>query len=343
MKTIALGMSGGVDSSIAVHLLQEAGWQVIGLHLKLLDASGRDNQASRDAQAVADFFGIPLHLVDAREDFKTLVTGPFAEAYRQGRTPNPCVRCNQTIKFGRLWQEAQALGASHLATGHYARILEKDGRFGLYRGLNHKKDQSYFLYGIDRQVLPQVRFPLGDYSKDQVRAMAAQLGLPVASKSDSQEICFIANDDYPAWLEQHCSNLPTQGQFLTPDGQVLGRHQGAWRYTIGQRKGLGLALGYPAYVEDIDAAKGTVTVGDGSGLYRDQLVASQVNWLADDRALSGQGIAKIRSRGEGSPAHWQRTDNRLEVTFDAPVRAITPGQSVVLYDGDRVLGGGIID
>ena len=343
MNTIALGMSGGVDSSVAVHLLQKAGWKVIGLHLKLTAHTGRDDSAAADARRVADFFGIPLHIINAQADFESLVTTPFAEAYLKGQTPNPCVRCNRLIKFGRLWQEAQALGATHLATGHYARIRTLNGDTGLFRGADHLKDQSYFLYGINRALLPQVHFPLGDYTKPEIRAIAADLNLPVASKSDSQEICFIDDDDYARWLERNCDDLPHQGTFVASDGSLLGHHQGAWHFTIGQRKGLGLALGYPAYVEKIDAASGQVVIGDGTALYRQELTAHDLNWLLPLKPESGRATVKIRSRGEGAPAKWQVENKRLTVHFQQPIRAITPGQSVVLYDGDRVIGGGIID
>lgn len=341
MAKIALGMSGGVDSSVAVHLLQEAGWEVQGIHLQLTEGDAEEaDRAAKDAQAVADHFGIPLAVIEARDAFRRLVTDPFIAAYRRGETPNPCVRCNRLIKFGQLWRLAQELGCSHLATGHYARLAEIDGETALCRGPG-KKDQSYFLYGIDRAVLPSLVFPLGAFEKTETRALAASLGLAVAQKKDSQDICFIPDNDYAHWLEGNAPALAGGGAFVDPEGRTLGQHQGAWRYTIGQRKGLGIALGYPAYVTAIDAEAGRVTVAGDEALWHNGLAAHELNWLTDLPA-EGEAMAQIRSRDQGHPCRYRIADGGLELHFETPVRAITPGQSVVLYDGDRVLGGGLI-
>lgn len=341
MAKIALGMSGGVDSSVAVHLLQEAGWDVQGIHLQLTDDHGASTQqAARDAQAVADHFNIPLAIIEARDLFKHLVTDPFIESYRKGQTPNPCVRCNRLIKFGHLWALAQKMGCHHLATGHYVRIEHGPKESALYRTNNHK-DQSYFLYGIPRGILPQLQFPLGLFNKDETRQIAAKLSLPVAQKKDSQDICFIPDNDYARWLSNTSATLPDKGIFIDETGTFLGKHHGAWRYTIGQRKGLGLALGYPAYVTDINAEKGLVTVGRDASLWHHTLTATELNWLTDIPS-EGTALAQIRSRDIGHPCRYHIKDDHLEIIFDQSVRAVTPGQSIVLYHQQRVLGGGII-
>ncbi len=342
MSKVALGLSGGVDSSVTVHLLQKAGHEVVGVHMLLTPKSSRDHQAADDARAVADHFGIEFHILDAREAFSKEVMQPFAEAYLNSQTPNPCVRCNATIKFGLLWQEAQRLGCDTLATGHYVRVLHDVSGPQLTRAVDPIKDQSYFLWGISKDILPHILCPLGDYHKEETREIAAKCGLLTASKKESQEICFIPDDDYAAFLQDFCPDrLPGAGHFIDSEGQILGAHDGAWRYTIGQRRGLGLALGYPAYVTATDCSANTVCVGKNEDLFHSGLIAHQVNLLSET-AASGQGQIKIRSRDRGTPGSWQLDGDRLLVHFDTPVRAITPGQSVVLYDGDHVLGGGII-
>lgn len=343
MPTVALGMSGGIDSSMAVHFLQRDGWNVIGIHLKLAPQDPYlEDQAVLDAQAVADHFGIPLHVIDAQELFEKEIMQSFATAYRRGETPNPCVRCNRLIKFGHLWTLAQELGCDHLATGHYAKVLDVDGEPGLFRAADRKKDQSYFLYAIRRNILKHLIFPLGEYSKEDIRRKAALLHLPVAAKKDSQDICFIPDNDYVHWLEQSRYELPQHGTFIDAKGTSLGGNGGTWRYTIGQRKGLGLALGYPAYVSAIDANAKTVTVARDEALWHSNLEATEVNWLLHNPPSEGHHLARIRSRDNGNFCSWRCVDGNLSVHFDEPVRAITPGQSIVLYDGDRVLGGGRI-
>lgn len=343
MSKVALGLSGGVDSSVAVHLLQEAGHEVVGIHMQLVPESGRDSQAAADARKVAMQFGIDFHILDAREAFSLEVMQPFADAYLAGDTPNPCVRCNAAIKFGLLWQEAQRLGCDKLATGHYVRILHTETEDSLATAVDPVKDQSYFLWGIDRAVLPHVLCPLGDYKKDETRAIAERLGLVTAQKKESQEICFIPGDDYAAFLQGFCPNrLPGTGAFIDATGHILGQHQGAWRYTIGQRRGLGLALGYPAYVTATDPVSNTVTIGTNDALFHNGLIAHNVNLLTEN-IQTGHARIKIRSRDRGTPGTWTLDKNRLVVQFDTPVRAITPGQSVVLYDDNRVIGGAIIE
>lgn len=342
MSKVAVGLSGGVDSSVTVLRLLQAGHEVVGIHLLLAPLASADGQAARDALRVAKQLGIPCQIIDRRQDFLRLVMQPFAQEYLHGRTPNPCVRCNQWIKFGLMWEEAQRLGCNKLATGHYARIGLANGTPALLRGADQSKDQSYFLWRMDREMLHHVLFPLGDLDKTDTRAIAQAAGLVTAKKSESQEICFVPGDDYIAFLQTFCSEgLPRQGQFIDSSGKVLGTHPGAYRYTIGQRRGLGLSLGYPAYVTAIDSANGTVTVGQNTDLLRTHLRAGNVRFLADC-GNSGTADIKIRSRGKATPGQWHFDGTTLEIHFELPVRAVTPGQSVVLYDGDRVLGGGII-
>lgn len=342
MSKVAVGLSGGVDSSVTVHLLKEAGHEVIGIHLLLTPESSRDADAAFDAQRVAEHFGIDFHILDARELFAKTVIEPFADAYIHSQTPNPCVRCNAFIKFGVLWNEAKRLGCDKLATGHYVRIKEAAHGTALVTPKDHKKDQSYFLWGIPKEVLPHILCPLGDYTKDEVRAIAASMGLSTASKRESQEICFIPNDDYAAFLTEYCpERLPKQGAFFNNASERIGTHAGAWRYTIGQRRGLGLALGYPAYVTATDCKQNTVTVGRDTDLWHQKLIANEVNFHCNV-PKEGYARIKIRSRDAGTMGHWQFDGTTLSITFDEPVRAITPGQSVVLYEDDNIIGGGII-
>lgn len=342
MSKVAVGLSGGVDSSVTVHLLKQAGHEVVGIHMLLTPESARDKNAANDARRVAEHFGIEFHVLDAHEIFERTVIAPFADSYINSQTPNPCVRCNATIKFGVLWEEAQRLDCDHLATGHYVRIVQNNGIIALTPGKDTKKDQSYFLWGIPAEVLAHVLCPLGDYTKDEVRAIAASLGLSTASKRESQEICFIPNDDYATFLSNYCpERLPRKGDFINENNERIGQHAGAWRYTIGQRRGLGLALGYPAYVIATDCLANTVTVGRDQSLWHHGLVANQVNFHTTNQT-KGRARIKIRSRDAGTTGSWQFDGNRLTVHFDEPVRAITPGQSVVLYEDDKIIGGGII-
>lgn len=342
MSKVAVGLSGGVDSSVTVHLLKEAGYEVIGIHLLLAPESSRDADATVDAQRVADYFGIEFHVLDAREAFEKAVIAPFADAYIHSQTPNPCVRCNAIIKFGILWEEAQRLGCDLLATGHYVRIKNTAHGPALATPKDVKKDQSYFLWGIPKDVLSHIVCPLGDYTKEEVRAIAASMGLSTASKRESQEICFIPNDDYAAFLCGYCpERLPQKGTFINEVHERIGTHSGAWRYTIGQRRGLGLALGYPAYVIATDCEKNTVTVGRDNALWHSGLIADEVNFHCD-APKEGHARIKIRSRDTGTMGHWHYDGTHLSISFDEAVRAITPGQSVVLYDNDCVIGGGII-
>lgn len=336
-------MSGGVDSSVAVYLLQQAGYQVIGVHMRLIDSS---EQASEDARQVAERLHIPFHVLDLRQAFQQTIIEDFVQEYQAGHTPNPCVRCNQQIKFGHLANFAQLLGADFLATGHYAQIEHTpEGNAYLKRGQDNSKDQSYFLCQIERSMLKQILFPLGTYTKDEIRRIAGRLNLPVAQKPDSQEICFVPEDDYKRFLLQTMGlSRFKAGDFVDTSGQKLGRHQGIQCYTIGQRKGLGIALGYPAYVTAIDAQAGTVTLGKQEDLLHNRLLADEINWLVDlpdNQPIAVQ--AKIRYRAPAEPASITKTSShQVLVAFERLQRAITPGQTVCFYHEDIVLGGGKI-
>lgn len=343
MSKVLLGMSGGVDSSISVHLLQKMGHEVIGIYFKLSPESARDESGESDARKVADFFGIPFYVADERTLFSEAIIDSFAKAYAEGRTPNPCVYCNAQVKFHLLFHYAKRLACEKVATGHYAKIIQEEGFYYLAKGKDPKKDQSYFLSQLPQGYLPYILFPLGEYTKEEIRTLATTLDLPISQKKDSQEICFIPDDDYIRFLEtHHHDKLPQKGIFCDQGGTILGQHHGAYHYTIGQRKGLGLALGYPAYVTGIDSAKGIVTIGRDEDLWHDSLTATEAKSFGNI-PTSGSAIAKIRSRDMGTLADYHYHEDKLYVTFKEKVRAITPGQSVVLYDGEKLIGSGIIE
>lgn len=342
-EVVVLGMSGGVDSSVAVHLLQKEGYDVVGVTMRLTKDS---DAAVKDARTVAKKLGIDHYVADFRREFRDIVVENFLQEYNKGRTPNPCILCNAKIKFGLLAQYAKALGADKLATGHYAKIAAgTNGQALLLKGADEKKDQSYFLYQIPREILNQVIFPLSTYSKAEIRAIAQELGLSVAEKPDSQEVCFIPDNDYKKFLLETSQRTAfDKGPFCDEKGSVLGEHQGIQCYTIGQRKGLGLAMGTPVYVVGISARKNQVIIGSEQDLYKQRLLAIQTNWLCDlpyDTPITVW--AKIRYRAQAQPAEVIiRTNGTAEVVFCDPQRAITPGQGVCFYHGSLVLGGGLI-
>jgi len=343
MRVVA-AMSGGVDSSVVAGLLLEQGHEVIGVHMKLHDVEegeaghccGLDD--AMDARMVADKLGIPFYVMDLREAFRKAVMDDFAANYKAGRTPNPCVRCNGVLKFRVLLQRAKALGASHLATGHYAKVTP-DG--GLFRAVDHHKDQSYFLFPAARDAFRQTLFPLGGMTKDEVRSHARRLALITSSKPDSQEVCFIPDDDHTRFVKEHLGNPDAAGDIVDEAGNVLGRHDGYFRYTIGQRRGLGVAVGHPLYVLRIQAAAKRVVVGPADRLLEQGLQASDINWFRRPKP-GEQVMARIRHNGGLIPATVEGEDP-ITVHFQAPARAVAPGQAVVLYSGDEVLGGGWID
>ncbi len=340
-KRALIAMSGGVDSSVAAWLTQQAGFSCVGamMHLHtLLDTT--------DAQAVADRLQIPLHILDFTERFRGTVVSDFIGSYESGRTPNPCILCNKQLKFGALLDVALDLGCDCIVTGHYARIRKDEitGRYLLCKAADSTKDQSYFLYSLDQHQLSHSRFPLGEICKEQARQIALAQGFVNAKKKDSQDICFIPDGDYMTFLESQRGFPYPAGPFLDLQGNAIGSHRGAVAYTRGQRKGLGLAMGEPVYVCSKDMEKNTVTVGPDAALHSTSLLASGLNWIAFaklDAPLRCK--AKARSRMIEQPATvYPMEDGAVKVVFDAPQRALTTGQAVVFYEGDTVLGGGMI-
>lgn len=339
MEKALIGMSGGVDSSAAAVLMQQAGYTCVGATMQLHDDAA---QQIPDAKAVCDRLGMDFTVLDMRRDFRTLVQQHFVSSYETGLTPNPCVTCNRHLKFGRMWQEARALGCDILATGHYARIENTPNGWRLKKAADESKDQSYFLYCIPWELLPHIRFPLGDLTKAQARDLVQAQGLITARKKDSQDICFVPDGDYMTFLRIFTGKEYTPGTYLTLDGKAVGTHKGAVAYTIGQRKGLGLAMGEPVYVCGKDMQANTVTVGPNEALFSRELVACDWNWLSPTPTAPLRCMAKARSRMTEQPATLYPAENGFRVVFDEPQRALTPGQAVVLYDGDTVLGGGTI-
>lgn len=345
MSRIAVAMSGGVDSSVSAALLQQQGHEVIGITMQLFtpEREGTGTPA-HDGALVAAQLGIPHHLVRFEQQFRAEIIDNFIDEYRLGRTPNPCVLCNRRIKFGLLLETAQQLGAEMLATGHYARKqVTADGSCRLKVAANRAKDQSYFLCGLSQAQLQQVLFPLGEIpSKEEVRRLAGVFNLPVADKGDSQEVCFIPGDDYVAFLEAQ-GLRPAAGTIVHVSGKVLGRHRGTHCYTIGQRKGLGIGWSEPLYVVAIDAQRNLVVVGEQPQVLAPGLLATELNWIVPPPAQQFTTSCKIRYRHQPVACQvWLEDDRRCRVRFLEPQKSVTPGQSVVFYQDDCVLGGGII-
>ncbi len=339
-KRAVVAMSGGVDSSVTAALMQQRGYDVLGVTMQL--NGGREEQMILDAQAVCERLGIPHEVLDLRQVFRTEVIDPFLAAYLQGETPNPCVICNEKIKFGALWRGARALQAERFATGHYAQLEERDGRVALVRGADPNKDQSYFLSRIERDLLPRVRFPLGDTTKAETRAIAEDLGLEVAAKKDSQDICFIRNESYVDFLEREVEGGLQPGAIRHVDGRELGQHHGIHRYTRGQRRGLGLSAPEPLYVTDLQP--GEVIVGPKEALMAKGLVTRGAHWLRWPTAPEVfTAEVKYRYRSPAVAAEVRLKDEGFEVIFAEPVRAIAPGQLAVVYLGDEVAGSGWIE
>jgi tRNA-specific 2-thiouridylase len=346
-----VAMSGGVDSSVAAALLVEQGYEVTGVMLKLwrgeaanLDSGCCNLGAAEDARRVADVLNIPFYVLNLADGFEATVIRNFHEDYAAGRTPNPCVRCNHWIKFDLLLERARALGAEVLATGHYARAVGSPGRRRLLRGVDRAKDQSYVLWMLGQDQLEHCRFPVGNLTKDETRRIATELGLRTASKPDSQEICFVRNGDVGAYVDEHLPGRP--GPVFDSTGRVVGEHKGIARYTVGQRRGLGVSLGMPVYVTRVDAASNTVVVGSRAELLAARLVAEETSFVGAPPARGAPVLVQHRAHGEINPARVvSASDRRLELAFDSPVEAVAPGQSAVLYspnDTDELLGGGYI-
>ncbi len=343
MSRVVVAMSGGVDSSVAAWLLREAGHDVVGLFMR--HGQGRCNGAdAEDAHRVADLLGAPFCTVNFEQEFGRIVDY-FVEQYTAGRTPNPCIRCNTWLKFGKLLEYAESIGAEFVATGHYARLLRTDdGQIALCRGRDASKDQSYVLFGIQRRLFGRLKFPLGEYRKDEIRRIAGRLGLPVAERRESQEICFIPDGDHARFVKQHRGWLDTSGEIVTTDGEVVGRHAGLEHFTIGQRKGLRIAFGQPQYVVRIEPDTRRVVIGARDELARRELTAGEANWLIDEPVQLLRCRVQIRYRSRPVDATVEALPGgRFHVDFDEPCHGIAPGQAAVCYDADRVLGGGWIE
>ncbi len=351
---VVLAMSGGVDSSVAAHLLKQQGYDVIGLFMRTGVHGPQDDTPAHkkgccsaldagDARRVADRLDMPFYALDFESDFQRIMDY-FAEEYIHGRTPNPCVVCNNWLKFGKLWAYGKHLDADFVATGHYAQIVHGHGGPQLHRGADPAKDQSYVLFGLRRSLLPHLLFPIGGYRKDEVRALARDLGLAVHDKPDSVEICFVPENDHAAFIRRRRPELQTAGNIVDTAGHVLAAHDGIEQFTIGQRKGLGFAAGARRYILDIIPATNEVVVGDREELLAPALTAARVNWLIEPPVGPMACQAKIRYRHPAAAATViSRADGGARVEFDQPQSAITPGQAVVFYAGNRVLGGGWIE
>jgi tRNA-uridine 2-sulfurtransferase len=356
-KRVAVAMSGGVDSSVTAALLKQKGFDVVGITLRLWEEEPQckiiDNvhaccslSAVDDAKAVASVLGIPHYTLDFRDVFKKTVIDYFVEAYALGNTPNPCIACNKYIKFGLLWEKAKQFGAEFLATGHYARIVYNQERniYELLRGTDRHKDQSYVLYQLTQDILPHILFPMADLEKTHTRELAKTFGLPVFDKPESQDICFIPDNDYKHFLRSRIPAAFCTGDFVDAQGNCLGRHQGIPCYTIGQRRGLDLGgPGGPYYVTALDALHNRVVVGAQESLFSHTVFANQVSWVEGKPAASSfRAQGKIRYAAKQAACTVHVNEERIQVDFDVPQRAVTAGQALVLYDDERVLGGGVI-
>lgn len=352
-KKVLIAMSGGVDSSVSAALLKEQGYEVIGATMQIWQTKEEEERengccsltAVNDARRVADKLDIPYYVLNFRDIFKEKVIDYFVKEYTAGRTPNPCIVCNKEVKFEALLDKAISMGLDYIATGHYAQIEFKDGRYLLKKAASEAKDQTYALYNLTQAQLAKTIFPVGGYEKEKIREIAEKYDLGVASKPDSQEICFVEDNDYGKFISEHTASEILPGDIVDTEGNVLGKHNGIFNYTVGQRKGLGIASNSPLYVIEIDIEKNQVVVGNDNDTFEDRLIARDLNWISIDTLEEEMSVeAKVRYGAKEAPATIKPLDDgTVEVIFDIPQRAITPGQAVVFYDGDYVVGGGVIE
>lgn len=354
-KKVVVGMSGGVDSSVAAYLLLEQGYEVIGVTMQIWqDETNEDIQdnggccglsAVDDARRVANSLAIPYYVMNFKKEFAKQVIDYFVDEYFAGRTPNPCIACNRYVKWESLLDRSLKLGADFIATGHYARIIQlENGRFALKCSATDKKDQTYALYNLTQEQLKRTLMPVGEYTKEEIREIASKINLRVANKKDSQEICFVEDNDYGRFIQEYTGKSFEPGNFVDLNGKIIGKHKGIIHYTVGQRKGLNLALGKPAFVIAIHPEENEVVIGDNSDVFANEVIANRVNWMSIEHLNSSVRCSgKIRYNQQAAPCEVSLIDqDTIKVVFDEPQRAITPGQALVLYDGSIVMGGGTI-
>lgn len=354
-KKVVVGMSGGVDSSVAAWLLKNQGYDVIGVTMQIWqdeeEAAMEEHggccglSAVDDARRVAAALDIPYYVMNFKKEFKENVIDYFIDDYLHGRTPNPCIACNRYVKWESLLKRSLDIGAEYIATGHYARVEKlSNGRYAIRNSATAAKDQTYALYNLTQDQLSKTLMPVGEYTKDQIRAMADEIGFLVAHKPDSQDICFVPDGDYASFIENTTDQVLQTGDFVTPEGKILGKHKGIIHYTVGQRKGLGLALGYPAFVLEIRPETNEVVIGTYEESLTYTVRANELNFMSVEQITEPVRVfAKIRYNHKGAWCTVERTgEDEIVCTFDEPIRAATPGQAVVLYDGEYVLGGGTI-
>lgn len=354
-KRVVVGMSGGVDSSVAAYLLLRAGYEVIGVTMQIWQDEDRVAEeenggccglsAVDDARRVAQTLGIPYYVMNFKQDFKSRVIDYFVEEYLSGKTPNPCIACNRYVKWESLLKRSMDIGADYIATGHYARIERlQNGRYTLRKSASAAKDQTYALYNLTQDQLSRTLMPVGAYTKDEIRDMAVEIGLSVADKPDSQEICFVPDGDYARFIRENTNRTIKPGNFVNTKGEVIGTHKGIIHYTVGQRKGLNLSMGHPVFVVAIRPASNEVVIGENEDVFAEELFADRLNFMSRERIEDGMEVlAKIRYNHRGSPCRLYRAGaDSVRCVFPEPQRAVTPGQAVVFYEGEYVLGGGNI-